>query len=100
MQTHSAELHVRLDEPAADGHFPGNPIVPGAVLLREILRIVAPAGKAICCEIRAAKFFQPVRPGDSLTIRWDAQAQGDINFTGSTPTDHRVLSGTLRMRSR
>ena len=101
MSTHSAELHVRADEPAADGHFPGNPIVPGAVLLREILHIIAPDDKAICWEIRAARFVKPVRPGANLTVHWDAQPEGDISFTCSTvATDNRVLSGTLRMRGR
>ncbi len=101
MAGHSAELHVRADEPAANGHFPGNPIVPGAVLLREVLRILSPDGEAMCCEIRSARFFHPVRPGDRLTIHWDAQAEGDISFTCATETEaRRVLSGTIRMRAR
>jgi 3-hydroxyacyl-[acyl-carrier-protein] dehydratase len=99
--THSADLHVRADEPAADGHFPGNPIVPGAVLLREILRILAPDREAICGEISSARFFHPVRPGDRLTIQWEAQATGDISFTCATGAGgHRVLAGTIRMRTR
>jgi 3-hydroxymyristoyl/3-hydroxydecanoyl-(acyl carrier protein) dehydratase len=102
---HSAELHVRADEPAADGHFPGNPIVPGAVLLREVLRFLAPGGEATCRGIRSARFFRPVRPGDRLTVRWDASAAGDISFTCSAGTcstgtgGHRVLSGTICLRA-
>jgi 3-hydroxyacyl-[acyl-carrier-protein] dehydratase len=97
MSALSAELTIRCDEPASVGHFPGNPIVPGAVLLREVLRCLAADGAA--CEIRAARFFQPVRPGDRLTVRWDTEAEGAIAFTcamGSTGS--RVLSGTIRMR--
>jgi 3-hydroxyacyl-[acyl-carrier-protein] dehydratase len=98
---HSAELHIRADEPAAEGHFPGNPIVPGAVLLREVLRILAPSSKAMCSEIRTARFFHPVRPGDRLTVRWDSQAAGDVSFTCSErSTERRILSGVLCMRSR
>jgi 3-hydroxymyristoyl/3-hydroxydecanoyl-(acyl carrier protein) dehydratase len=96
----SAELNIRCDEPAAVGHFPGNPIVPGAVLLREVLRILAVDGEANCCEIRSARFFQPVRPGDCLTVCWDTRA-GDVAFTCATgTTGARVLSGTIRMRAR
>jgi 3-hydroxymyristoyl/3-hydroxydecanoyl-(acyl carrier protein) dehydratase len=99
--THSADLHIRADEPAADGHFPGNPIVPAAVLLREVLRALAPDREAMCCEIRSARFFRPVRPGDRLTISWDIQDAGDTGFTCSTGADgHRVLSGMLCMRTR
>jgi 3-hydroxyacyl-[acyl-carrier-protein] dehydratase len=101
MAAHAAELQVRADEPATDGHFPGNPIVPGAVLLRDVLRIVAAAGEASCSEIRSARFFQPVRPGDRMIVRWDRHASGEIAFTCSTATtEQRVVSGTLRLRVR
>jgi 3-hydroxyacyl-[acyl-carrier-protein] dehydratase len=112
MATGSAALHLRVDEPAAEGHFPGNPIVPGAVLLREILRILAPDGAAACCEIRSARFFRPVRPGDRLTVRWEGTpaagcAEGrpegcawGCNVTCSTDSDERVLTGTFRLRVR
>ena len=101
MAAHSAELRIRADEPGADGHFPGNPIVPGAVLLREILRIIAGDGEAMCREIRSARFFQPVRPGEGLTVRWVTQEDGDIGFTCTTGTaGQRVLSGTVRMQAR
>jgi 3-hydroxymyristoyl/3-hydroxydecanoyl-(acyl carrier protein) dehydratase len=99
MAAHAAELHVRADESAAEGHFPGNPIVPGAVLLRDVLRIVAADGEAACSEIRSARFFQPVRPGDRMIVRWDVHASGEIAFTCSTATgDQRVMSGKLRIR--
>ncbi len=101
MAAHVAELHIRADEPSVNGHFPGNPIVPGAVLLRQIVRILSSNGEAACCEIRAARFHQPVRPGDRLTIRWDPQEAGDIAFTCSRGTSEpRILTGTLRMQVR
>jgi 3-hydroxyacyl-[acyl-carrier-protein] dehydratase len=97
---HTAELRIGADEPAARGHFPGNPIVPGAVLLREVFRILARDGKAMCCDIRAARFFHPVRPGDSLTVRWDAGEDSEIAFTCSSGTGASVvLSGKVRLRS-
>jgi 3-hydroxyacyl-[acyl-carrier-protein] dehydratase len=94
-----AALRIRADEPAAQGHFPGNPIIPGAVLLREVLRFIARDGKAACCDIRAARFFHPVRPGEDLTVRWDAAGEDEIVFTCSSGTGAcRVLSGTIRLR--
>ena len=101
MAAHVAELHVRADEPSANGHFPGNPIVPGAVLLREIVRMLSNDGEAACYEIRSARFYQPVRPGDCLTVRWDPREAGDIVFTCSRgQAEPRILSGTLHMRVR
>jgi 3-hydroxyacyl-[acyl-carrier-protein] dehydratase len=97
----SVERWLRADDPSADGHFPGNPIIPGAVLLREVLSAVSADAGTICHEIRAAKFLHPVRPGDCLAIAWEERADGEIGFTCSTGAPAtRVLMGTLRVRPR
>jgi len=70
------------DHPAAQGHFPGNPIIPGAVLLNEVLRSVGAALDAdlSSCRVRHAKFFAPVRPGDRVVIEFSRTQAGDIRF--------------------
>ncbi len=101
MSSHFAEYSVPANDPSAEGHFPGNPIIPGAVLLREVVRVLAAHGDAMCCEIRAARFLHPVRPGDRLAIVWEAKVADEISFTCSTGSpERRVLVGTLRMRAR
>jgi 3-hydroxyacyl-[acyl-carrier-protein] dehydratase len=100
MGQQSAERYLAADHPAAAGHFPGNPIIPGAVLLREVVRLLSAGGSAICNEIRSAKFLHPVRPGDHLVIVWEERADGEVSFTCSIKTaGRRVLTGTLRMRA-
>jgi 3-hydroxymyristoyl/3-hydroxydecanoyl-(acyl carrier protein) dehydratase len=99
--SHIAECCIPTDHPAADGHFPGNPIIPGAVLLREIVSVLSAGSDAVCCEIRSARFLQPVRPGDRLTIVWEDRTTGEFSFTCSTGSpERRVLFGTLRMQAR
>jgi len=72
-----------LDHPASQGHFPGNPIIPGAVLLGETAHAIAadleftPA----LCQVRSAKFLHPVRPGDRVLIRFSREAGGEIRFS-------------------
>jgi 3-hydroxyacyl-[acyl-carrier-protein] dehydratase len=102
----SASRHFPLDDPAAEGHFPGNPIIPGAALLREVVNAVSPARGMICHEIRSAKFLRPVRPGDQVTIVWEEKAGvweenagGEISFT-CFRAERRVLLGTLRIGPR
>jgi 3-hydroxyacyl-[acyl-carrier-protein] dehydratase len=101
VSSHIAECCFPTDHPAADGHFPGNPIIPGAILLREVVNVLSAGTGAVCCQIRSARFLQPVRPGDRLTIVWEARTAGEFRFTCTTGSpERRVLTGTLRMRAR
>jgi 3-hydroxyacyl-[acyl-carrier-protein] dehydratase len=71
------------DHPASQGHFPGNPIIPGAVLLSETLKAIeAGFGPSLVpFQIRSAKFLHPARPGDRVLIEFFRTAQGEIKFT-------------------
>lgn len=70
------------DHPAAQGHFPGDPLIPGAVLLAETLRqIEGGLGVSLAtCHVRSAKFAAPVRPGDRVTIEYSRQHGKAIRF--------------------
>jgi 3-hydroxymyristoyl/3-hydroxydecanoyl-(acyl carrier protein) dehydratase len=66
------EITFSADHPAARGHFPGNPIVPGAVLLSEAVRAVGAAAHVDLsrCSVSAAKFPSPSRPGDRVDVAY------------------------------
>jgi 3-hydroxymyristoyl/3-hydroxydecanoyl-(acyl carrier protein) dehydratase len=77
------KLDIATDHPAFAGHFPGSPILPGAVLLDEALRIIE---RELGIElpqwqIHSAKFLEIIRPGDRLTLEHTAAAGGTIRFT-------------------
>ena len=59
---------IRADHPALPGHFPGDPIVPGVVLLDR----VSAACEAWCGRTPTtwpqAKFLAPLRPGEPAQI--------------------------------
>jgi 3-hydroxyacyl-[acyl-carrier-protein] dehydratase len=97
---HSREIRFALDHPTAAGHFPGNPIIPGAVLLDEAIEAIAGAGSpAEAIVIRSAKFLQPVRPGDAVQIRWESRADGRIGFECRVLDPERLaVVGTLQIR--
>lgn len=84
------------DHPASQGHFPGDPIIPGAVLLSETLRAIeAGLGASLVpFQITSAKFLHPVRPGDHVLIEYSRTARGEVRFTcavGGRP----VLTGQV-----
>jgi 3-hydroxymyristoyl/3-hydroxydecanoyl-(acyl carrier protein) dehydratase len=75
-------LQVEVDHPTGAGHFPGNPIIPGALLLAEVLRLIARAEDVHLesCNVKSAKFQHPARPGDSIAIEYTCSAAGVIEF--------------------
>jgi 3-hydroxymyristoyl/3-hydroxydecanoyl-(acyl carrier protein) dehydratase len=95
VKTQSA-LDIPADHPVFAGHFPGFPVLPGAVLVDEALSAIEVA-RGIdlrCWHIGSAKFHDTVRPGDSLVLDHEAPEPGLIRFT-LRAGNRRVASGTL-----
>jgi hypothetical protein len=95
----AATVHFAVGHPAAEGHFPGNPIIPGAVLLREIVAAILDPANAPCppFEILWAKFHCPIRPGNTVEIRW-SEAGDEVRFACSTASaDRPAVTGALRL---
>lgn len=77
---HRRTLAIAADHPAFAGHFPGQPLLPGVVLLAEVLEtaLAEPALARLVGDspvLPSAKFLAPVWPGDLLTIELDAAPQ-------------------------
>lgn len=85
---------VRADHPAFADHFPGNPMLPGAVLAELVVETAQDAGWSVVA-IDSLKFAKPIRGGGRLRIvfrRNGPTAQFDCSMA-----DTVVASGTLRL---
>ena len=92
-------LHVAADHPAFAGHFPGQPILPGVVLLAEALHAISQAtGRgAERWTLASAKFLRPVTPGTALTLSHTVSESGGVRFEVRAAAIV-VASGTLAPR--
>jgi 3-hydroxyacyl-[acyl-carrier-protein] dehydratase len=94
------ERILQSDHPASRGHFPGDPIIPGAVLLSETISAIQP-GIDLRLEpllITSAKFLHPARPGDRVLIEFSRTAGGEIRFA-CTVEGKPVLTGRISCSS-
>ena len=75
-------LNIPADHPAFAGHFPATPIVPGVVLLDEVMHaIVVDTGwAATAWQISSVKFLSPLKPGEAVVIEHELQTNGTIKF--------------------
>jgi 3-hydroxymyristoyl/3-hydroxydecanoyl-(acyl carrier protein) dehydratase len=89
-------LEISADHPSFTGHFPKFPVLPGAVLLDETLRRIAHERGLDLTQwyIASAKFLGAVRPGDALSLEYDAPTNGSIRFTVRV-AKRNVVNGTL-----
>ncbi|MBA1149597.1 hypothetical protein H0Z60_21360 [Ectothiorhodospiraceae bacterium WFHF3C12] len=96
------ELQFSDDHPALAGHFPGNPLVPGVVLLD---RVMVEAGGHLAerdgghwriTQAPAVKFMRPLRPGEAVTVSFDGSAE-KLRFraTLTDDPDTIIATGTL-----
>jgi 3-hydroxymyristoyl/3-hydroxydecanoyl-(acyl carrier protein) dehydratase len=88
-----AALRVDPSHPALTGHFPGNPIVPGVVLLERVAAALR-AWRGERIEKLDAKFVQPLLPDEDAMIELRADA-GRILFAVRRVDGVPLARGTL-----
>ena len=62
---------VRADEPWFAGHFPGNPVLPGVLILESLAQLGGLLGSSKDTQLLAidkAKLRRPVVPGERLSL--------------------------------
>ena len=90
-------LPIAADHPAFPGHFPGMPVVPGVVLLDEVIHMLEQTYGMNVVQIVQAKFLSPVRPGESVHLRHERGSDGACRFYLSC-AERTIATGVLRMK--
>ncbi len=69
--------------PGFDGHFPGQPVLPGVCMLKAVAATLEDwHGQGIRVEeLRKARFLSPIRPGQALEIKCVRHAKTEEGFT-------------------
>ncbi|MCY7370230.1 MAG: beta-hydroxyacyl-ACP dehydratase [Polaromonas sp.] len=79
---YSSRVDIPADHPAFAGHFPGQPILPGVLLLERIMALaqthLVQLGEG--CALRNVKFLAAVAPGDQLRLDLSHTGRSQYNF--------------------
>lgn len=97
MTERRVEHCIDADHPSLSGHFPGNPIVPGVVLVDCVLAAVRQDITAPLVAIPNLKFLLPLRPGTVFSICWTRQGD-NVRFrceSGAGETVQAHVQGVL-----
>jgi 3-hydroxymyristoyl/3-hydroxydecanoyl-(acyl carrier protein) dehydratase len=62
-------VRIAATHPALPGHFPGNPIVPGVVLLDRVAAAIERAHGTRLAKIASVKFMAPLKPEEDAELR-------------------------------
>ena len=97
--TFEASGIIRADHPTLPGHFPGAPLVPGVVILDEVLAaLIEWRQDSQLTGIRMVKFLAPLQPEQVFTISFSVRNDhaAEVNFC-CRAEDRVIVEGQLEL---
>lgn len=67
------EFAVPAGHPSLTGHFPGNPVVPGVLVLDCVMDALHRAGGMQVVHLQRVKFVSALRPGETAQGCWEVE---------------------------
>lgn len=92
------QLLIDPSHPSLLGHFPGNPIVPGVVILGEILESIGQSlgEQLVILNVPVVKFHSPLRPNEILDLTFELLPNQVIIFSCQVGA-RRIVSGQFNI---
>ena len=91
---------IPASHPSLEGHFPNNPIVPGVVILDEVLNIVKNLKPELkISAIPMVKFTHPLLAEQIVTVEIKEKNDNALSFNCSH-NDIKLVTGQLTLKSK
>jgi 3-hydroxymyristoyl/3-hydroxydecanoyl-(acyl carrier protein) dehydratase len=88
---------IHADHPSLPGHFPGAPLIPGVLILDEVVAALEEWRQdSQLSGIRRVKFLEPLKPEQLFTISLSATSKnaGEVSFCCSAQ-ERVIVEGRL-----
>ena len=79
--SHQCQSLIGAQHPSLAGHFPGNPVVPGVVILDEVLHAIEQWQPQLqLAGFNSVKFLQPLLADEPFTMEFQQTKPNRIKF--------------------
>lgn len=107
----TARYQVKGNEAFLEGHFPGDPLMPGVILIEAIAQLggvvaqsdptIPPVEGLLLTGVRGAKILGAARPGETLLLQAEVEGRlgGMIQVSGEVSVGNRTLARAKIMLS-
>ncbi len=100
MSSISLSFSIPASHPALAGHFPGNPIVPGVVILDEVIQAAQQHSGLIVSGVRKSKFVQILKADEAVNIEFADVKEQHLRFKCFKRSNGSLLSeGNLTLQT-
>jgi 3-hydroxymyristoyl/3-hydroxydecanoyl-(acyl carrier protein) dehydratase len=84
---------IHADHPSLPGHFPGAPLVPGVVIIDEVVAALNEwRQNSKLSGIRSVKFLAPLKPEQLFTISLSVRSENNSEVSFCCRVEERVIA--------
>ena len=101
MNRFKADFRVSANHPSLRGHLPGQPIVPGVLLLDHVIEVAEQATGRLVTGVRDVKFILVLRPDEEAHVLCEVDSK-QVSFGVSVQRDCatlKVATGKLLLQA-